>query len=70
MNKLRKQRSDRRRNLDNEFTEDATENMSLLGQAGFGRRSHTRMEEEEYGTEYEGRSVDRMRPEVYLVNRC
>merc|ERR1712142_886392 len=54
MNKLRKQRSDRRRNLDNEFTEDATENMSLLGQAGFGRRSHTRMEEEEYGTEYEG----------------
>lgn len=28
--------------------------MSLLGQAGFGRRSHTRMEEEEYGTEYEG----------------
>ena len=41
----------KKRNKYGEEGDDLTENMSLLGSSGI---QHRRMEEEEYGTEYEG----------------
>ena len=41
----------KKRNKYGEAGEENIENMSLLGSNGF---EHRRMEEEEYGTEYEG----------------
>ena len=40
-----------KKNKYGEVGDELTENMSLLGSSGF---EHRRMEEEEYGTEYEG----------------
>ena len=57
MRSLRENRRDRRRNLDSEDSDESGEGMSLLGQG----RGFSRMEEDEYGTEYEGRALKNRR---------
>ena len=54
MRSIREKRRDRRRNLDSVDTDESDEGMSLLGQG----RGFSRMEEDEYGTEYEGKIAE------------